>query len=88
MLLNSEFFAAGQAYTALSRARRISQLHLWCLDLSAIKAEPSIAREYKRLEKRPLTAEHVAAARARPKTPLPPLSDLTTAAHPMSFAAY
>ena len=28
VLLNSEFFAAGQAYTALSRARRMSQLHL------------------------------------------------------------
>ena len=65
---------AGQAYTALSRARRLSQLHLWGFDLAAIKADPRIAREYRRLERRPLTRAHVDAARARHTAPLPSLS--------------
>ena len=46
VLLNSEFFAPGQAYTALSRARRLKQLHLWGFDLKAIIADPRVAREY------------------------------------------
>ena len=40
ILLNKEFFAEGQAYVALSRVRRLSQLHLWCLERTAIVASP------------------------------------------------
>ena len=87
VLLNAEFFAAGQAYTALSRARRLSQLHLWNFDLGAIKAEPRIAREYARLARRPLTQAHVNAACSRPAAPLPTLSGIA-APHPASFEAY
>ena len=76
VLLNSEFFAPGQAYTALSRARRLSQLHLWGFDLKAIIADPSVAREYKRLERRLLTQEHVDAAQSRVSAPLPHLSQI------------
>ena len=65
---------AGQAYTALSRARRLSQLHLWGFDLAAIKADPRIAREYRRLARRPLTRNHVDAAKPRVAQPLPHLS--------------
>lgn len=76
VLLNSEFFAPGQAYTALSRARRLSQLHLWGFDLKAIIADPRVAREYKRLERRLLTQEHVDAAQSRVSAPLPHLSQI------------
>ena len=30
ILLNAEMFAEGQAYVALSRVRRLSQVHFWC----------------------------------------------------------
>jgi hypothetical protein len=78
---------AGQAYTALSRARRLSQLHLWGFDLAAIKANPHVAREYRRLARRPLTRAHVDAARTRPSAPLASLSAIA-APHPASFEAY
>ena len=38
LLLNSEVFADGQAYVAISRVRRLDQLHFWALDLSRFKA--------------------------------------------------
>jgi ATP-dependent exoDNAse (exonuclease V) alpha subunit len=38
ILLNAEFFAPGQAYTALSRATSLEQIHLWALDLDAIES--------------------------------------------------
>lgn len=46
-------------YVALSRCRRLEQLHLWCLDRSAIYADPNVSREYQRLAKRRLTSHHV-----------------------------
>ena len=79
ILVNAEFFAPGQCYTALSRARYLSQLHLWRFDLSAIKAEPRVAREYKRLERRALTRAHIEAARPRVTQTLPHLSTLAAA---------
>ena len=87
VLLNAEFFAAGQAYTALSRARRLSQLHLWGFDLAAIKADPCVAREYQRLARRPLTRAHVDVARVRPRAVLPPLSTIDVP-NPASSEAY
>jgi hypothetical protein len=84
---NGEFFAPGQAYTALSRARRLSQLHLWGFDLDAIKADPNVAREYQRLARRPLTRAHVDAAPARATPALPSLSGID-APHPASWEAY
>ena len=65
VLLNKEVFADGQAYVALSRVQRLSQLHLWCLERTAIKAEPSVTREYERLERWRLTDEFIAEAPAR-----------------------
>ena len=59
-------------YVALSRCRRLCQLHLWGLEREAITAEPHVAREYRRLAQRPLTAhrvQHVAPHRATPVLP-------------------
>jgi ATP-dependent exoDNAse (exonuclease V) alpha subunit len=53
------FFAEGQVYTAMSRARRLEQLHLWGFDRKAIVAEPEVAREYGRLCARRLTTARV-----------------------------
>ena len=46
-------------YVALSRARRLVQLHLWTLERDAIRADPGIAREYRRLAGRRLTQEFI-----------------------------
>ena len=59
VLLNGEFFADGQAYVALSRVRRLEQLHFWALDLARIKAAPGVAGAYASLRRRPLTLEYV-----------------------------
>ena len=77
VLLNKEFFADGQAYVALSRCRRLGQLHLWGLECEAIRADPRVAREYARLAKRPLSAHYVAHVAPRRATPaLPHLSTI------------
>lgn len=68
--------AQGQAYTALSRVRRLEQIHLWSLDPSAFRANPTLAMEYERLRQRPLTQAVIDAA--------PPVS---RAAIPMVAAA-
>jgi len=76
VLLNSDFFADGQAYVALSRCRSLEQLHLWCLDRDAIRADANVSREYKRLGQRRLTRTRVEAAPLRSTPPLPALSRL------------
>ena len=62
ILLNAEVFADGMAYVAISRVRRLSQLHLWCLHREAIKANPIIDAEYERLARMRLDVDAVAAA--------------------------
>ena len=49
VLPNAEFFAPGQAYVALSRLTKLTDLHLWCLDMSAFKASPAVDRAYEGL---------------------------------------
>ena len=65
ILLNAEIFAEGMAYTALSRVQRLDQLHLWCLNREAIKANPNVDREYVRLAHSPLDEAAIAAAPRR-----------------------
>jgi ATP-dependent exoDNAse (exonuclease V) alpha subunit len=72
LLLNREFFAYGQAYVALSRVRRLTQLHLWSLDMAAFSASPRIASEYEKLRMRPLTREYVESARPLRTLGVPP----------------
>ena len=50
---------------ALSRVKKLAQLHLWCLHRQAIKGSPIIDTEYLRLQQRWLTADAVAAAPSR-----------------------
>ena len=59
ILLNGEVFADGQAYAALSRVRRLEQLHFWALDMTRFKAARGVSDAYANLRRRPLTAEHV-----------------------------
>jgi hypothetical protein len=62
VLLNAEFFAPGQAYVAIGCCRRLSQLHLWMLDMAAFKADSSVASEYAVLRRHPLTLDEIAKA--------------------------
>ena len=55
ILLNSEFFADGQAYVAISRVRRLEQIHFWALDVTRFKAARGVASAYDSLRRRPLT---------------------------------
>ena len=57
---------------ALSRCRRLGQLHLWGLEREAIRANSRVGREYRRLAQRPLSAHYVermALPRATPALP-------------------
>jgi ATP-dependent exoDNAse (exonuclease V) alpha subunit len=65
ILLNKEIFADGQAYVALSRVQRLSQLHLWSLERGAFKSHPVIAAEYSRLSGNLLTEADVEAMPTR-----------------------
>ena len=47
--LNNNVFVVGQAYIALSRARKLEDVWLICLDLKAFKTDPSVITEYARL---------------------------------------
>ena len=73
-MLNQEFFAPGMAYVALSRARRLAQLHLWCVDLDAIHADPVVEAEYTRLMRRVLTTDEMQRLPARRSVSLPPIA--------------
>ena len=64
-VLNREIFAEGQAYVALSRDQKLSQLHLWCLHRDALKGYATVDAEYVRLALRPLTDDAIAAAPRR-----------------------
>jgi hypothetical protein len=48
--LNSNIFSLGQAYVALSRVRKLSEIFLSYLDFSSIKADRDAIAEYARLE--------------------------------------
>ncbi|GBC19376.2 PIF1-like helicase domain-containing protein [Rhizophagus irregularis DAOM 181602=DAOM 197198] len=50
--LDNQFFAAGQAYTALSRCSDLSKLHIASLHPSAFITDKSMIEEYKRLEQK------------------------------------
>ena len=47
--LNDDVFAIGQAYVALSRARKLKDIWLIYLNLKAFKTDPSVITEYIRL---------------------------------------
>lgn len=49
--LDSDIFSHGQAYTAISQARKLENVHIASLDWSAFKADPEAIQEYKRLER-------------------------------------
>ena len=77
ILLNKEFFAEGQAYVALTRIRRLSQLHFWCFDIDAFQASSSMIREYERLRKNPLDDEFIEQhARYQRRLRLPPMAQV------------
>ena len=79
ILLNKEFFAEGQAYVALTRVRRLSQLHFWCFDMDAFRASPTVALEYARLRARPLDLEYIRRhAPPQRKLRIPPMGQVAT----------
>jgi len=81
ILANREMFQYGQLYVALSRTRSYKHIHLWALDLTSIRADPDIVREYRRLLERPLNAAAVAASPDRTATDHNPFHVLAERAH-------
>lgn len=73
VLLNSEFFACGQGYVALTRPRRRDQIHLWDLDYNGLIADPAVCDAYAKLRRRPLTSATVVAAPDRNRARVLPL---------------
>jgi ATP-dependent exoDNAse (exonuclease V) alpha subunit len=47
--LNDDVFIVGQAYVALSRAQKLEDVWLTCLDLKAFKTDPFAIAKYTRL---------------------------------------
>jgi len=74
-----QFFSEGQAYVALSRVRRLEQLHLWTLDMDAFRTSPTIAAQYDRLRKLTLTQADIDAAPAVMRQPIPPVAAAVSA---------
>jgi len=52
LFLDKQFFAAGQAYTALSRAPSWNVVHIPCLDREAFLVDIDVLREHERLERK------------------------------------
>jgi hypothetical protein len=48
--MDDQFFAAGQAYTALSRAPSWNAVQIPCLNKSAFSVDNAVLREFERLE--------------------------------------
>ncbi|PKY57323.1 hypothetical protein RhiirA4_280730, partial [Rhizophagus irregularis] len=48
--LDSQMFAAGQAYVAISRAKTWDSLTLTALDFDSIKTDEKVIMEYSRLQ--------------------------------------
>jgi ATP-dependent exoDNAse (exonuclease V) alpha subunit len=48
--LNEDIFSFGQAYTAISRACKLEDVHIASLDWSAFRADPAAIKEYERLQ--------------------------------------
>ena len=63
LFLDDQFFAPGQAYTALSRAPSWDAVKIPCLNRNAFSVDAAVLREYKRLEQKstdyPLNSLHV-----------------------------
>jgi hypothetical protein len=55
LYLDKQFFAAGQAYTALSRAPSWDVVEIPCLDKQAFAVDQAVIREYERLENKIIT---------------------------------
>jgi ATP-dependent DNA helicase PIF1 len=47
--LDEDIFSNGQAYTAISRARRLEDVHIASLDWSAFRVDTAAVKEYERL---------------------------------------
>ena len=48
-----------RAYVAISRVRRLAQLHFWALDITRFTAARGVAGAYTRLRERLLTRGHI-----------------------------
>jgi ATP-dependent exoDNAse (exonuclease V) alpha subunit len=48
--LDANIFSEGQAYTALSRGKRLENVWIAALDWAAFKVDQEAVREYQRLE--------------------------------------
>ena len=48
--LDNDIFSNGQAYTAISQAGKLEDVHIASLDWSAFGADPEAIQEYRRLE--------------------------------------
>jgi ATP-dependent DNA helicase PIF1 len=48
--LNDGIFCNGQAYTAISRARKLEDVHISSLDWSAFQVDQAAVKEYVRLQ--------------------------------------
>ena len=63
LFLDDQFFAPGQAYTALSRASSWDAVKIPCLNRNAFSVDAAVLREYERLEQKstdyPLNSLHV-----------------------------
>jgi len=47
--LDEDIFSDGQAYTAISRARSLEDVHIASLDWSAFRVDAAAVKEYERL---------------------------------------
>jgi len=52
LFLDKQFFAAGQAYTALSHAPSWDVVHIPCLDKEAFSVDNDALHEYEHLERK------------------------------------
>jgi ATP-dependent DNA helicase PIF1 len=57
--LDRDIFSVGQAYTALSRAKRLEDVSIDKLDWSAFKVDHEAIKEYKRLEAKALSIPEI-----------------------------
>jgi ATP-dependent DNA helicase PIF1 len=63
--LDKQFFAAGQAYTALSRAPSWDVVEIPCLDKQAFSVDQGVIREYERLKSKAATNPLITCSRSQ-----------------------